>query len=106
MTIDEYTTEYYNLSTRVGLDETDEQLTTRYLVGLRLAVRDKLGIRHVSNLDDTTDMAQQVEEHVLHYGPRQPLSSRATAATNQKGSAAIPRGVVAVQGTKHSYLGP
>lgn len=47
-----YSSEFNNLSIRVGLDETNEQLTVRYLLGLSSLVQDEIGVVRLTNLED------------------------------------------------------
>ncbi|KAL9265921.1 Deoxyhypusine hydroxylase-like protein [Drosera capensis] len=42
--VEEYTTEFNNLSIRFGLTETNEQLMSRYLIGLNYSIRDEMGV--------------------------------------------------------------
>ncbi|KAF8413507.1 hypothetical protein HHK36_001497 [Tetracentron sinense] len=58
----DYTAEFNNLSMRVGLNETNEQLTVRYISGLKIAICDEMGIIRVSNLEDAYQYALRAEE--------------------------------------------
>ncbi|KAI5664903.1 hypothetical protein M9H77_24226 [Catharanthus roseus] len=44
MSAEEYTTEFYTLSIRVGLNGTDEQLIARYVYGVKISIRDEMGL--------------------------------------------------------------
>ncbi|KAI5662421.1 hypothetical protein M9H77_21744 [Catharanthus roseus] len=85
--MEEYTTEFLNLSIHVGLNETDEQLTARYVSGLKISIRDEMGIAHLSNLKDAYQLALMVEELVLRFVLRRPVSNRFNNTSNQRESA-------------------
>ncbi len=48
--MEEYTLAFNNLSVRVGLNKTNEKMTSCYLVGLNQSIRDELEVIHVFNL--------------------------------------------------------
>ena len=56
-TVEEYTSEFNNLSIRVGLNETNEQMTSRYIAGLNQSVRDEMGVVRLFNLEDSRQYA-------------------------------------------------
>ncbi|KAL3510292.1 hypothetical protein ACH5RR_029693 [Cinchona calisaya] len=89
MKVEEYTEEFFNFSLRVGLNETYEQLASRYLIGLNITVRHEMGINCPSNLDDAIQMESQAKDCVPHYGPRQPIISRANSVTNKRRAASV-----------------
>nr|CAD1844163.1 unnamed protein product [Ananas comosus var. bracteatus] len=68
MSVDEYTSEFNNLSIRVGLSESNEQLTSRYLSGLNQAIRDEIGVARLFSLEDARQYALMAEKRVLRYG--------------------------------------
>ena len=49
MTVREYTSEFINFSIRVGLTESNEQLTSQYLSGLKQSIRDEVGVVRLCN---------------------------------------------------------
>jgi hypothetical protein len=55
--VEAYSSEFNNLSIRVGLDETNEQLTVRYLLGLSSLVQDEIGVVRLTNLEDAGQLA-------------------------------------------------
>nr|CAD1835711.1 unnamed protein product [Ananas comosus var. bracteatus] len=88
MNVEEYTSEFYNLSVRVGLNETNEQVTSRYLAGLNPSVRDEMGVVRLFSLEDARQCALLAEKRVWRYGARKPLVGRTTDAT-QRGFGAV-----------------
>ncbi|KAF8412741.1 hypothetical protein HHK36_000710 [Tetracentron sinense] len=68
LSMQDYTAEFNNLSMRVGLNETNEQLTTRYISGLRVAIRNEMRSIRVSNLEDAYQYALRAEERVSRLG--------------------------------------
>ena len=52
MFVEEYTLAFNNLSVRVGLNKTNEKMTSCYLVGLNQSIRDELEVIRVFNLKD------------------------------------------------------
>jgi hypothetical protein len=85
MSVEENTSEFDNLSIRVGLNETNKQMTSRYLAGLNQFIRDESGEVHLFNLEDARQYALMVENQVLRYKARRPLSSKVEGA-KQRGS--------------------
>ncbi|EOY13671.1 Uncharacterized protein TCM_041281 [Theobroma cacao] len=73
MTVEEYTSEFNNLSIRVGLAESNEQITSRYLAGLNHSIRDEMGVVRLYNIEDARQYALSAEKRVLRYGARKPL---------------------------------
>lgn len=52
MSIEEYTSKFNNLSIRVGLNKSNKQMTSHYLVHLNRPIRDEMGVGHLFNLED------------------------------------------------------
>ncbi|XP_017970464.1 PREDICTED: uncharacterized protein LOC18609565 [Theobroma cacao] len=73
MTVEEYTSEFNNLSIRVGLAESNKQITSRYLTGLNHFIRDDMGVVRLYNIEDARQYALSAEKQVLRYGARKPL---------------------------------
>ena len=61
-TVEEYTSEFNNLSIRVGLNETNEQMTSCYLASLNQSIRDEMGVVRLFNLEDSRQYALMVEK--------------------------------------------
>lgn len=78
MNMKDYMEEFNNLSARVGLSETTKQLTTRYLVVLRVAICDELGIGWIMTLEAS-------EECIVRLGPRRPTLPRTVMTSNIRG---------------------
>lgn len=62
MTVDEYTSEFNNLSIRVGLAESNEQITSRYLAGLNHFARDEMEVVCLYNIEDARQYVFKVEK--------------------------------------------
>nr|CAD1817170.1 unnamed protein product [Ananas comosus var. bracteatus] len=73
---------------QVGLNETNEHVTSRYLAGLNPSVRDKMGVVRLFSLEDAQQCALLAEKRVWQYGARKPLVGRTTDAT-QRGFGAV-----------------
>ncbi|XP_020084894.1 uncharacterized protein LOC109707772 [Ananas comosus] len=89
MSVDEYTSEFNNLSIRVGLSESNEQLTSRYLSGLNQAIRDEIGVARLFSLEDARQYALMAEKRVLRYGGRKPMVGR-SGITLQRATNVVP----------------
>lgn len=50
--VEDYMEEFNNLSASVGLSESSEQLTMRYLAGLQTLVSNELGVRIIMMLEE------------------------------------------------------
>jgi hypothetical protein len=68
-TVDEYTEEFYKYLTRVELVETDDQLVSRYIGGLRQNIQDPL------NLFDSFNVSA-AHQRALCWRKRQPRDPR------------------------------
>ncbi|CAL2249473.1 unnamed protein product [Prunus armeniaca] len=75
MSVEEYTSEFNNLSIRVGLNETNEQMTSRYLSGLNQTIRDKMGVVRLFNLEDARQYALMAERRLSRRGGKRAVSS-------------------------------
>ncbi|GKV51536.1 hypothetical protein SLEP1_g58181 [Rubroshorea leprosula] len=75
MSVEEYTSEFNNLSYRIGLNETGEQSKSRYLAGLNQSIRDEIGIVRLYNLEDAQQYALMAEKRVNRYGARRPIDT-------------------------------
>ena len=73
--VEEYTAEFNNLSIRVGLSESNEQIASRYLAGLNQSIRDEMGVVRLYNIEDARQYALAAEKQVSRYGARKPLFS-------------------------------
>lgn len=62
MAVEEYTSKFNNLSIWVGLNETNEQMTSQYLSGLNQNVRDEMGVVRLFNLEDARQYALMAEK--------------------------------------------
>lgn len=56
------TSEFKNISLRVGLNESNEQMTSRYLAGLNQSIRDEMGLVHLFNQEDARQYALMTEK--------------------------------------------
>nr|CAD1821732.1 unnamed protein product [Ananas comosus var. bracteatus] len=52
MNVEEYNSEFYNLSIREGLNKTNEQVTSRYLAELNPSIRDEMGVVNLPEIED------------------------------------------------------
>lgn len=59
--MNEYTEEFYRLNTRVNLQETEIQLVSKYINGLRDQIKDELSLRTVWTLSNVVNLALKVE---------------------------------------------
>ncbi|CAL8177990.1 unnamed protein product [Prunus armeniaca] len=75
MSVEEYTSEFNNLSIRVGLNETNEQMTSRYLSGLNQTIRDEMGVVRLFNLEDARQYALMAERRLSRHGGKRAVSS-------------------------------
>ncbi|XP_021817152.1 uncharacterized protein LOC110759412 [Prunus avium] len=75
MSVEEYTSEFNNLSIRVGLNETNEQMTSRYLSGLNQTIRDEMGVVRLFNLEDARQYALMAERRLSRRGGKRAVSS-------------------------------
>lgn len=69
----EYTSEFNNLSIRVGLNESNEQMTFHYLSGLNQSIRDEMGVVRLFSLEDARQYALMAKKKVGRYGARRLL---------------------------------
>ena len=60
--VDEYTTEFYQLLARNDLGETDDQLVSRYIGGLQPQYKDTLNMFDLYSVSDTHQKALQLEK--------------------------------------------
>lgn len=58
------TEEFCRLSTRNNLNESEDQLVSRYVTGLNLAIQEKLELSPIWTLDDTISLATKVERQL------------------------------------------
>ncbi|CAA0815048.1 F-box associated ubiquitination effector family protein, partial [Striga hermonthica] len=80
--VNEYTTEFHRLLTRVDLHETRNQLVSRYVGGLRTAIRDMLNMFCPESVSDAHQRALLIEVQMAQKpGQLGSSSSRAGAAT-------------------------
>lgn len=84
ISVEEYTTKFYNLSICMGLNEIDEQLITKYVSGLKISIQDEMRIVRLSNLDDAYQHALMAKQHVLRYGQRWLVSKCFNNTSNQQ----------------------
>ncbi|CAL9028321.1 unnamed protein product [Prunus brigantina] len=70
MSVEEYTSEFNNLSIRVGLNEINEHMTSYYLSGLNQTIRDEMGVVCLFNLEDAQQYALMERRQSLHGGKR------------------------------------
>jgi hypothetical protein len=81
MFMEEYISEFNSLSIQVGLNATNEQMTSLYLVGLNHSIRDELGVARLFTLEDAQQYALMVEKWVLRYSARRPLFGKVEGVT-------------------------
>ncbi|XP_026460171.1 uncharacterized protein LOC113360982 [Papaver somniferum] len=82
LSVEEYTTEFYNIYLRVGLNETLEQLAARYILGLNIGIREEFGLLRVTNLVDAYQFALKAEERVNQRSKNRNSASRMKATSN------------------------
>ncbi|XP_034205055.1 uncharacterized protein LOC117619254 [Prunus dulcis] len=75
MSIEEYTSEFNNLSIQVGLNKTNEQKTSCYLSGLNKTIRDEMGVVRLFNLEDARQYALMAERKLSRLGGKRAVSS-------------------------------
>ncbi|KAI5344967.1 hypothetical protein L3X38_012844 [Prunus dulcis] len=75
MSIEEYTSEFNNLSIQVGLNKTNEQKTSCYLSGLNKTIRDEMGVVRLFNLQDARQYALMAERKLSRLGGKRAVSS-------------------------------
>ncbi|KAF7136352.1 hypothetical protein RHSIM_Rhsim08G0019400 [Rhododendron simsii] len=64
--VDDYTTEFYQLVARNDLAETDDQLISRYVGGLRQSFQYALNVLDLYSVSDTHQRAIQLEKQASH----------------------------------------
>ncbi|XP_020258805.1 uncharacterized protein LOC109835231 [Asparagus officinalis] len=62
--VDEYTQEFYRLSSRNNLHESEAQQMSRYIGGLRIAIQDRVSLQQTYTLADTVSLAEKVERQL------------------------------------------
>jgi hypothetical protein len=62
--VDEYTEEFYKYLTRVDLAETDDQLVSRYIGGLRQNIQDSLNLFDPDNVSAAHQRAPLLEKTI------------------------------------------
>lgn len=72
MSVEEYTSEFNNLLIRVDSNESNEQVTSRYLSGLHQSIKDEIGVVRLYYLEDAKQYALMAEKKVNRYGGRKP----------------------------------
>ena len=73
--VNEYTAEFFRLAKRNQLSESENQLATRYLSGLKQTIRDKIGVDMVFNVQEARNLAMKAEL----------LTMEQTRSTNYRG---------------------
>ncbi|XP_020259159.1 uncharacterized protein LOC109835598 [Asparagus officinalis] len=63
-TVNEYTQEFYRLSSRNNLHESEAQQMSRYIGGLRIAIQDRVSLQQTYTLADTVSLAEKVERQL------------------------------------------
>lgn len=58
----DYTNEFYKLSMRIEHQESNEQMATRYVNGLKFSIQDELRKHHVNNMEEAYQLALKAEE--------------------------------------------
>jgi hypothetical protein len=63
-TIQAYVDDFYRLSARNDLMETEAQLVARFIGGLRLPIQDKVSMQHVFTLTEAVSLATRAEKQL------------------------------------------
>jgi hypothetical protein len=63
-TIQAYVDDFYRLSARNDLMETEAQLVARFSGGLRLPIQDKVSMQHVFTLTEAVSLTTRVEKQL------------------------------------------
>ncbi|PKU83878.1 RNA-directed DNA polymerase [Dendrobium catenatum] len=66
-TVNDYTEEFYRLSARNNLHESENQLVARYIGGLRDAIQDKLELNSIWSLSQAVNFALKVETQLQRH---------------------------------------
>ncbi|XP_020697731.1 uncharacterized protein LOC110110544 [Dendrobium catenatum] len=66
-TVNEYTEEFYRLSARNNLQESENQLVARYIGGLKDLIQDKLELNSVWTLSQAVNFALKAENQLLRH---------------------------------------
>ncbi|KAK8957898.1 hypothetical protein KSP39_PZI001525 [Platanthera zijinensis] len=95
LSVDEYTHEFLVLQSRLDLHEEDDMTVSRYLNGLRYAIRDELELHDFRDLGEVSSRARKVEASLQkrtfgHMSTDRPSSSTTTAAPTPKNSDSPP----------------
>ncbi|KAF7135555.1 hypothetical protein RHSIM_Rhsim08G0252200 [Rhododendron simsii] len=88
--VDDYTTEFYQLVTRNDLAETDEQLVSRYVGGLRPSFQLTLNMLDLYSVSDAHQRALQLEKQASNKPVTTWSSTGRTAAPGPVKPAALP----------------
>ncbi|PKU86998.1 hypothetical protein MA16_Dca013945 [Dendrobium catenatum] len=70
--VNDYTKEFYRLSARNNLNESDNQLVARYIGGLKEAIQDRLELNSVWSLSQAVNYALKVETQLQRQAHNRP----------------------------------
>jgi hypothetical protein len=102
--VDEYTTEFYQLVSRNEIQESEEHLVVRYVGGLRLALQDMVSMFDPIMVAATHQRALRVEKQLLRRTTR-PINVGASTSNNSAPLGNHNFGRKVVGGTKTTTVG-
>ncbi|XP_043700306.1 uncharacterized protein LOC122651028 [Telopea speciosissima] len=70
LTVEEYIDKFNDLLSRTGVDENDDQLISRFKLGLRVDIKDKIGVVEIYNLNHCFEKAMDAEDLIKAAPPR------------------------------------
>ena len=75
-TSEAYTEEFYRLSARNNLPESEDQQIARFVNGLRVAIRDQVSLQTLYSLNEAVTLAKKVESQQNRTNTRSQFSNR------------------------------
>ncbi|XP_052176574.1 uncharacterized protein LOC127790885 [Diospyros lotus] len=88
-TVDEYTTDFYQLVARNKLQETEDQLVSRYVGGLRLQIQDVFNMFDSVSVSVAHQRALQMEKQARRAGNLANSSNMAAGSSRTGGSGSV-----------------